>query len=115
VRGEKPERWVRQTDFANDEAVGYLADRLGRLGVEDQLLRAGARGGDEVVIGDGDEAVVFDWEPTMAAGAEMLGRRGEDHRFEAPRGAVQRRRERQARHDDVAQREFDSFEAHRSL
>ena len=34
VRGEKPERWVRQTDFANDEAVGYLADRLARLGVE---------------------------------------------------------------------------------
>lgn len=28
VRGEKPERWVRQTDFSNDEAVGYLADRL---------------------------------------------------------------------------------------
>jgi Obg family GTPase CgtA-like protein len=28
VRGEKPERWVRQTDFDNDEAVGYLADRL---------------------------------------------------------------------------------------
>ncbi len=27
VRGEKPERWVRQTDFTNDEAVGFLADR----------------------------------------------------------------------------------------
>ena len=35
VRGERPERWIRQTDFANDEAVGYLADRLARLGVED--------------------------------------------------------------------------------
>ncbi|MGH3444563.1 MAG: TIGR02677 family protein, partial [Nocardioidaceae bacterium] len=23
--GEKPERWVRQTDFSNDEAAGYLA------------------------------------------------------------------------------------------
>ncbi|MDR0432162.1 MAG: GTPase ObgE, partial [Bifidobacteriaceae bacterium] len=34
VRGTKPERWVRQTDFANDEAVGYLADRLAKLGVE---------------------------------------------------------------------------------
>jgi len=31
VRGTKPERWVRQTDFSNDEAVGYLADRLARL------------------------------------------------------------------------------------
>src|SRR5690242_1834469 len=28
VRGTKPERWVRQTDFSNDEAVGFLADRL---------------------------------------------------------------------------------------
>ncbi len=27
VRGAKPERWVKQTDFRNDEAVGYLADR----------------------------------------------------------------------------------------
>jgi GTPase len=34
VRGAKPERWVRQTDFGNDEAVGFLADRLARLGVE---------------------------------------------------------------------------------
>ncbi|MGA8246882.1 MAG: GTPase ObgE, partial [Nocardioides sp.] len=33
VRGTKPERWVRQTDFSNDEAVGFLADRLNRLGV----------------------------------------------------------------------------------
>ncbi|PWI43054.1 GTPase ObgE [Streptomyces sp. ICBB 8177] len=108
VRGEKPERWVRQTDFANDEAVGYLADRLNRLGVEEELVKAGARAGDEVVIGAEDDAVVFDWEPTMAAGAEMLGRRGEDHRFEAPRPAAQRRKDRQAERDD-AQREFDEF------
>src|SRR4051794_28919646 len=39
VRGVKPERWVRQTDFTNDEAVGYLADRLNRLGVEEELVR----------------------------------------------------------------------------
>src|SRR4051794_35023516 len=39
VRGEKPERWIRQTDFSNDEAVGFLADRLNRLGVEDRLLK----------------------------------------------------------------------------
>src|SRR3954454_7104941 len=30
VRGARPERWVRQTDFTNDEVVGYLADRLHR-------------------------------------------------------------------------------------
>ena len=109
VRGEKPERWVRQTDFNNDEAVGYLADRLSRLGVEEQLMKAGARAGDGVAIGPEDNAVVFDWEPSMMAGAEMLGRRGEDHRLEAPRPAAQRRRDREAERDD-AQREFDEFD-----
>ncbi|MDX3095652.1 GTPase ObgE [Streptomyces sp. ME19-03-3] len=109
VRGEKPERWVRQTDFANDEAVGYLADRLARLGVEEALVKAGAREGDEVVIGAEDDAVVFDWEPSVAAGAEMLGRRGEDHRFDAPRPAAQRRRDRDAERDDV-QQQFEGFD-----
>ncbi|WP_030614738.1 GTPase ObgE [Streptomyces sclerotialus] len=109
VRGDKPERWVRQTDFNNDEAVGYLADRLNRLGVEEELLKAGARPGDGVAIGPEDNAVVFDWEPTMMAGAEMLGRRGEDHRLEAPRPAAQRRRDRQAERDE-AEAEYDGFD-----
>ncbi|MFF3709656.1 GTPase ObgE [Streptomyces phaeochromogenes] len=109
VRGEKPERWVRQTDFSNDEAVGYLADRLNRLGVEDSLMKVGARHGDGVAIGPEENAVVFDWEPTVMAGAEMLGRRGEDHRFEAPRPAVTRRREKQAERDEADQ-EFDDFD-----
>ncbi|MBV1940990.1 GTPase ObgE [Streptomyces sp. BV286] len=108
VRGEKPERWVRQTDFSNDEAVGYLADRLARLGVEEKLMKAGARSGDGVAIGPEENAVVFDWEPTVMAGAEMLGRRGEDHRFEAPRPAAQRRRDKQAERDESDQ-EFDDF------
>jgi GTPase len=81
VRGTKPERWVRQTDFTNDEAVGYLADRLYRLGVEQALLELGAHEGDEVVIGDGDDAVIFDWQPTLATGAEHLGPRGSDDRL----------------------------------
>ncbi|MDT0451532.1 GTPase ObgE [Streptomyces hesseae] len=109
VRGEKPERWVRQTDFSNDEAVGYLADRLNRLGVEETLMKSGARAGDGVAIGPEENAVVFDWEPTMASGAEMLGRRGEDHRFEAPRPAAQRRRDRQAEHDE-ADEEYKGFD-----
>jgi GTP-binding protein len=82
VRGEKPERWVRQTDFSNDEAVGYLADRLNRLGVEDALIKEGAEPGAEVRIGAGDDAVVFDWEPSIQAGAELLGRRGTDLRLD---------------------------------
>jgi GTP-binding protein len=109
VRGEKPERWVRQTDFNNDEAVGYLADRLNRLGVEKELMKAGARAGDGVAIGPEENAVVFDWEPSVTAGAEMLGRRGEDHRMEGVRPAAQRRREREAERDDADQ-EFDGFE-----
>ena len=42
VRGTRPERWINQTDFDNDEAVGYLGDRLARLGVEDELRIADA-------------------------------------------------------------------------
>jgi GTPase len=81
IRGDKPERWVRQTDFSNDEAVGYLADRLARLGVEDALRAAGAQPGDDVVIG-GEGGVVFDWEPSLSAGAEHLGPRGSDLRLD---------------------------------
>lgn len=82
VRGSKPERWVRQTDFNNDEAVGFLADRLAKLGVEDRLYKVGAVAGDEVRIGDERNAVVFDWEPTLTTGPELLGRRGTDLRLE---------------------------------
>jgi GTP-binding protein len=83
VLGAKPERWVRQTDFTNDEAVGYLADRLARLGVEEKLFAAGAVAGDEVRIGSGKGAVVFDWEPTLLTGSELLGGpRGTDLRLD---------------------------------
>jgi len=93
VRGEKPERWVRQTDFNNEEAVGYLADRLNRLGVEARLVELGAEEGDTVIIGSPENAVVFDFRPSIEAGAEMLGRRGEDQRMREDRPAAQRRRD----------------------
>ncbi|GAB3769124.1 GTP-binding protein [Nocardioides ginsengisegetis] len=92
VRGEKPERWIRQTDFSNDEAVGFLSDRLNRLGVETRLLELGAQEGDTVIIGHEDNSVVFDFKPGIDAGAEMLGRRGEDQRFDHSRPAARRRR-----------------------
>ena len=101
VRGIKPERWVHQTDFTNDEAIGYLADRLARLGVEDELFAAGALPGAEVVIGSREGGVVFDWEPTMTTGAELLGARGSDIRIEeAERSVRASRSERRQRHLD---------------
>jgi GTP-binding protein len=83
IRGEKPSRWVTQTDFTNDEAVGYLADRLARLGVEQALAKAGAVSGDTVLIGDLDDAVVFDWAPELSVGSgHAPGPRGSDFRLE---------------------------------
>jgi GTP-binding protein len=92
VQGRKPERWVAQTDFGNNEAVGYLADRLNRLGVEEELLRLGAEPGDAVAIGAGAHPVVFDFAPHVDTGAEILARRGEDERLLAQRPAAERRR-----------------------
>src|ERR1700716_161343 len=99
VHGKRPERWISQTDFTNDEAVGYLADRLARLGVEDELLRLGARPGCAVTIGE----MTFDWEPQTPAGAQVpMTGRGTDVRLERNdrvgaderKAARRRRRER---------------------
>ncbi|HEY5985723.1 MAG TPA: Obg family GTPase CgtA, partial [Streptosporangiaceae bacterium] len=82
VRGEKLRRWVRQTDFANTEAVGYLADRLARAGVEEALAEAGATTGAQVMIGEEGDEVVFDWDPDIPAGAQHgFGPRGTDRRI----------------------------------
>jgi GTP-binding protein len=81
IRGTKPRRWITQTDFSNDEAVGYLADRLAKLGIEEALAEAGAEPGAEVLIGDEDDAVVFDWDPQLPTGAGF-GPRGSDPRLE---------------------------------
>ncbi|GIJ78507.1 GTP-binding protein [Micromonospora phaseoli] len=97
VRGARPERWVRQTNFDNDEAVGYLADRLARLGVEDQLAKAGAQPGDLVRIGERE----FDWQPALYAGVDFVpGSRGRDVRLEdqvTRAGAAERLAARKAR------------------
>ncbi|MEU5856403.1 GTPase ObgE [Nocardiopsis dassonvillei] len=81
VRGDKPARWVRQTDFSNDEAVGYLAERLNRLGIEEQLAKAGATEGAEVHIGTEEDSVVFDWDPSTDAEVVPSGPRGSDARL----------------------------------
>jgi GTP-binding protein len=97
VRGGAPERWVRQTNFDNDEAVGYLADRLARLGVETAIKKAGAQPGDPVRIGVRE----FDWQPNHFGDDEFVpGNRGTDHRLEDPAKrlrAVERKAMRGAR------------------
>ncbi|MEY4989231.1 MAG: GTPase ObgE [Actinomycetota bacterium] len=94
IIGAKPERWVAQTQFSNEEAVGYLGDRLAKLGVEEELFKAGAVAGSTVVIGLGN-AVVFDWEPTISSTAELLtGPRGSDARLDTnDRRTTKERRE----------------------
>ncbi len=100
VTGPRPERWVRQTDFSNNEAIGYLADRLARLGVEDALAKAGAVPGVLVRIG----AIEFDWRPMAAAGSDFVpGRLGTDYRLEdnSRSGAAERLTARKARRKHV--------------
>ncbi len=81
IIGDKPRRWILQTDFSNDEAVGYLADRLAKLGIEQALAEAGATAGAEVLIGEEDNSVVFDWDPDIMAHGATLGPRGSDARL----------------------------------
>ncbi len=80
VRGRRVERWVEMTPVENPEAVRYLQGKLRRGGVEKALVAAGARVGDDVVIG----GVVFDFLPeledlpeeereALAAGGEDVG------------------------------------------
>jgi GTP-binding protein len=98
VRGQRPERWIGQTNFDNDEAVGYLGDRLARLGVEDELLRRGAKPGCAVTIG----AVTFDWEPQTPAGVDVVPTgRGTDARLERNDriGAAERKQARRQRRE----------------
>ncbi|SFW73905.1 GTPase ObgE [Amycolatopsis australiensis] len=106
VRGARPERWIRQTDFGNDEAVGYLADRLNRLGVEDQLAKLGAKPGSPVTIGD----VQFDWEPSTPSVAVHLSGRGTDVRLERSDrvGAAERKEARRIRREGTG--EFDDLD-----
>ncbi|MEX2505257.1 MAG: GTPase ObgE [Egicoccus sp.] len=61
VMGERVERWVQMLPIEDWEAARYLQGRLRRAGVEKALVDAGARKGDEVVIGD----VVFDFDPDL--------------------------------------------------
>jgi len=59
VVGRGVERWVAEADLEDPRRLAQLQRRLVREGVERQLAAAGARRGDEVVIGD----VAFEFRP----------------------------------------------------
>jgi len=62
--GDRPERWVAMTDLDNPEAVAHLQRRMRRAGVDELLVAAGARPGDEVLIG----GTAFEYQPDPSAG-----------------------------------------------
>lgn len=109
VEGAKPQRWVRQTNFDNDEAVGYLADRLARLGVEKALAKAGAVPGCLVRIDERE----FEWVPTDPAAMALVGPRGTDARFErsARVSAAERLEARKARRRSFGESDADDEES----
>lgn len=102
VSGQKPERWVGQTNFENEEAVGYLADRLANLGIEDELAKQGAVPGSVVRIGGSE----FEWEPTDPSVVATVGPRGTDARFDRSdrKGADERLAERKERRAELLDR-----------
>lgn len=108
VTGEKAERWIRQTDFENDEAVGYLSDRLEKAGVEDALRKIGAREGDVVTIGE----VSFDWEPSRGGDPTLAGR-GQDARLGGTdrASAAERKRASQARRGLIDEFDYGAGES----
>jgi GTP-binding protein len=84
IVGPKPERWVAQCDFSNQDAVGYLGERLQKIGIEDELYKKGAKRGSTVIIGE-QNGVVFDWDPLVDSVAELVSeerRTNQDRRQE---------------------------------
>ena len=60
VRGDKIERFGRQTDFSNEEGVQRLRDIMRRMGIIHELHRQGIDVGQKVVIGE-DDSHSFDY------------------------------------------------------
>lgn len=99
IVGPKPERWVAQCDFSNQDAVGYLGERLQKIGIEDELYKKGAKRGSTVIIGE-QNGVVFDWDPLVDSVAELVSderRTNQDRRQEYHEMMDQRSRGRAER------------------
>jgi len=67
VRGKGVERMVIMTEKDNEEALAYLQKRLVKAGVEDALVQAGARDGDEIEIA----GVTFEFSSALAEDEEV--------------------------------------------
>jgi GTPase len=76
VSGQRVERWVAETDLDDPRQVVDLQRRLVRAGVERRLAEAGARRGDEVLIGD--HAFEFIPEVSMDGRDAAAGQDGDD-------------------------------------
>jgi GTP-binding protein len=76
VTGQRVERWVAEVDLDDPRQVVELQRRLVRAGVERRLEQAGARRGDEVLIGD--QAFEYIPEAFGAAGDAAAGEGGDD-------------------------------------
>jgi GTP-binding protein len=99
IIGPKPERWVAQCDFSNQDAVGYLGERLQKIGIEDELYKKGAKRGSTVIIGE-QNGVIFDWDPLVDSVAELVSeerRTNQDRRQEYHQMMDQRSRGRAER------------------
>ena len=66
VTGPTVERWVAETNLGDERSVLSLQRRLARAGVERKLAEAGAKRGDEVLIGSG----AFEFFPDLEAGSD---------------------------------------------
>jgi GTP-binding protein len=76
VTGQRVERWVAEVDMDDPRQVADLQRRLVRAGVERRLEQAGARRGDEVVIGK--QAFEFIPEDVRISGDAAPGKGGDD-------------------------------------
>ncbi|RNE49632.1 GTPase ObgE [Corynebacterium alimapuense] len=109
VSGRKIQRWIIQTDFENEEAIGFLADRLAKAGVEKALYKAGAQEGCTVTIGD----ISFEWEPLTGSGIDpTVAGRGSDARLVRNDriSAEERKRASQARRGLIDEYDFGDGE-----
>ncbi|TME80151.1 MAG: GTPase ObgE [Chloroflexi bacterium] len=91
VRGRRIERIAAQTNFDNEESAERFQHDLARLGIEDELRRAGIEPGDTVRIG----RVELEWEPapweTRSATPRSATPRSATPRSATPRSATRAR------------------------